>query len=737
MKNYFFIIFLLITLNNAWSQNHQPQAFEITADTAINVNVSDKYWQLLEDPTGKLTIGEVSSPGYDSKFHGNTTLTKGYNYHITNYWLRYKLINKLPYPVKFTIPEGVAYAWLYKPAANGKWMEEETGTLVPWSKRSGLKLIHQFEIEMQPGQQTLFYEHDVFDFSLYKPENFKFTIGFADQVISQNYINNDTYYYKNILSVLIIGVLLMAAMVNIFFYRVIKEKLYLYFSLFLIFVGFYYLTLDTDIQLIREHPYANKNLLHFILIGEFFTLMHFIRYFLSTKIKTPRWDSFLIVLSYLIIAVFIRSWYIPQNISYHAYLTFNFTLNILEFGYMPVIFCTILYHLFKYKNLDRTGIYALIPIAGWWSVAYTYTWIDRALFDFFHHPRTPTFTWIESSRFLVEFGCFFWLVLIFSWTLFKRFQVLQQNVAHALLEKERIEKEKEIERSHMIEHQKVELELQVESRTSELRQSLAELKTTQSQLIQSEKLASLGELTAGIAHEIQNPLNFVNNFSEVSMELAVELKTELAAGNAEEANALADDIEKNLEKIIHHGKRADGIVKNMLQHSRNNSGEKEPTDVNNLADEYLRLSYHGLRAKDKSFNSEMVTDLADKLPKVNVIPQDIGRVMLNLFNNAFYAVQQKKKTAGADYKPLVTVSTALKGSHVEIKVTDNGIGMPADVKEKILQPFFTTKPTGEGTGLGLSLSYDIVVKSHSGNITINSTEGQGSEFIISLPITIV
>jgi signal transduction histidine kinase len=734
MKNYFFIIFLLITLNSAWSQNHQPQAFEITADTAINENISDKYWQLLEDPTGKLTIGEVSSPGYDSKFHGNTTLTKGYDYHITNYWLRYKLINKLPYPVKFTIPESVAYAWLYKPAANGKWMEEETGTLVPWSKRSGLKLIHQFEIEMQPGQQTLFYEHDVFDFSLYKPENFKFTIGFADQVISQNYINNDTYYYKNILSALIIGVLLMAAMVNIFFYRVTKEKLYLYFSLFLIFVGFYYLLVDTDIQWIREHPYIKRNLLHFILIGEFFTLMHFIRYFLSTKIKTPRWDSFLIVLSYLIISVFIRSWYIPPNISYQAYLTFNFILNILEFGYMPVIFCTILYHLFKYKNLDRTGIYALIPIAGWWSVAYTYTWIDRALFDFYHHPRTQTFIWIESSRFLVEFACFFWLVLIFSWTLFKRFQVLQQNVAHALLEKERIEKEKEIERSHMIEHQKVELELQVASRTSELRQSIAELKATQTQLIQSEKMASLGELTAGIAHEIQNPLNFVNNFSEVNKEMVEELEQELKKGNIEEALSIAADIKGNEEKINHHGKRADFIVKGMLQHSRTGTGEKQPTNINILADEFLRLSYHGLRAKDKNFNAELITRFDENLPKVNIVQQDIGRVLLNLFNNAFYAVNQKQKTAGIDYKPEVTVSTTINKNNLIISVKDNGNGIPDAIKDKIMQPFFTTKPTGEGTGLGLSLSYDIVVKGHGGSITVDTKEGEGSEFTIHLPI---
>lgn len=268
----------------------------------------------------------------------------------------------------------------------------------------------------------------------------------------------------------------------------------------------------------------------------------------------------------------------------------------------------------------------------------------------------------------------------------------------------------------------------------QLADTVNELKNTQQQLVQSEKLASLGELTAGIAHEIQNPLNFVNNFSEVSAELIDEMQDELEKGDKEEALAISIDIKQNLEKIRHHGQRADGIVKNMLQHSRVNSGEKQLTDINNLADEYLRLSYHGLRAKDKSFNSNMRTQFDANAPKLNIVPQDIGRVLLNIYNNAFYAVQQKKKTAGDDYKPLVTVTTLVKNKHVEVKVTDNGTGMPEHVKEKIMQPFFTTKPTGEGTGLGLSLSYDIVVKGHGGNITVNTMENEFSEFTISLPV---
>ncbi|HVW15882.1 MAG TPA: ATP-binding protein [Mucilaginibacter sp.] len=268
----------------------------------------------------------------------------------------------------------------------------------------------------------------------------------------------------------------------------------------------------------------------------------------------------------------------------------------------------------------------------------------------------------------------------------------------------------------------------------EVNRQTAEIRANQARLIQSEKMASLGELTAGIAHEIQNPLNFVNNFSDVSIELLEELKQEEEKGNKEDVIAIADDLTQNLEKIRHHGKRADAIVKGMLQHSRASSGQKELTDVNVLAEEYLRLAYHGLRAKDKDFNAELITHLDAKLPKVEAVPQDIGRVLLNVINNAFYAVQQKSKTAGNSYKPTVEVSTTQQNGSVVISVKDNGTGIPDHIKEKIMQPFFTTKPTGEGTGLGLSLSYDIVVKGHGGSITIDTKEGEGSEFTVSIPI---
>ncbi len=280
-----------------------------------------------------------------------------------------------------------------------------------------------------------------------------------------------------------------------------------------------------------------------------------------------------------------------------------------------------------------------------------------------------------------------------------------------------------------------ELELKrkaIEETNSALSKSLEELKAAQSQLIQSEKMASLGELTAGIAHEIQNPLNFVNNFSEVSKELLEEMKEEIDSGNLDDVKEIADDVIQNLEKILHHGKRADAIVKGMLQHSKTSSSEKELTDINALADEYLRLSYHGMRARDKSFNADFKSQFDEDLPKIKIVPQDIGRVLLNLINNAFYIVNEKAKRENADFKPAVIVSTKSNRNKLEIQVKDNGDGIPENIKDKIFQPFFTTKPTGQGTGLGLSLSYDIV-KAHGGEIKVESKEGEGSEFIIQLP----
>lgn len=272
------------------------------------------------------------------------------------------------------------------------------------------------------------------------------------------------------------------------------------------------------------------------------------------------------------------------------------------------------------------------------------------------------------------------------------------------------------------------------ARAKEIEKAYNQLQNTQKQLIHAEKMASLGELTAGIAHEIQNPLNFVNNFADINRELLLEQQEEILNKNYEEVAAIAEDLRANEEKIIHHGKRAEEIVKSMLQHSRTGSGEKELTDINALADEYLRLSYHGLRAKDKSFNADFKLNLDDSIPKIEAIPQDLGRVLLNLINNAFFATNEKARSAEKGYSPTVELSTKKNGNQIVIVIQDNGSGVPDGIKEKIFQPFFTTKAAGTGTGLGLSLSYDIITKGHGGTISVESEEGKGTKFIIQLPI---
>jgi len=321
-------------------------------------------------------------------------------------------------------------------------------------------------------------------------------------------------------------------------------------------------------------------------------------------------------------------------------------------------------------------------------------------------------------------------------SLFKVIKEVDKNHSMIQFKLERVEKDRNT-LSIMLQESIEDLQkksLVIEDANKALTQTLEELKTTQVQLIQSEKMASLGELTAGIAHEIQNPLNFVNNFSEVSNELIDEMCEQLEKGNAEEAKAIANEVKMSLEKINLHGKRADGIVKSMLQHSRTSTGKKEPTDINVLADEYLRLAYHGLRAKDKSFNAAIKTDYDENIGLVKIISQDIGRVILNLITNAFYAVMEKKKLHPTGYEPTVTVSTKKIDNKIIVEVKDNGTGIPQKAIDKIFQPFFTTKPTGQGTGLGLSLSYDIVTKGHGGELKVETKEGESTAFSVILPV---
>jgi two-component system, NtrC family, sensor kinase len=448
-------------------------------------------------------------------------------------------------------------------------------------------------------------------------------------------------------------------------------------------------------------------------------VMKFVRDYLETSVRMPEWDKYL---KY--------SWVIAIPLLAVGQLL---SINFIGDKYFYLILFIIVYAVYQSKDFRsaRLLLIAVLPIVGF------------SIIDDFLSYATPEFYKSYEGVFDSIRG------FAITWTIGFGIYALRYN------KKEKIQRKKEKEEREALEAKRLELENQVAERTleitkqkEELELTLSQLRTTQTQLIQSEKLASLGELTAGIAHEIQNPLNFVNNFSELSVDLVKELKEELEKPEKDWRliDDLTNDLIQNQDKINHHGKRASNIVKSMLEHSRASTGTKELTDINALADEYLRLSYHGLRAKDKSFNASMITQFQESLPKITVIPQDIGRVLLNLINNAFYAVNQRSYQLASSlkldassinesetYTPSVFVSTKQVKKTVEIRVKDNGTGMPESVKNKIFQPFFTTKPTGQGTGLGLSLSYDIVTKGHGGTLEVKTKEGEYTEFIITLP----
>jgi signal transduction histidine kinase len=459
-------------------------------------------------------------------------------------------------------------------------------------------------------------------------------------------------------------------------------------------------------------------------------IIHLLRKLLETKQRLPLWDKIISKIwigSLLYFAIYsfqsfsnAITWYCTG-----AYVFILITVFLLK-NYRPSLFdvskssATDRVYVLRNYYPARPLLMAFLPIGL------------ITLFNNISRYQVPAFYQQNSFYFKAA------TIAAIFWTIgFGAYAIIQIN-------KEKKFRTKMEEEVRIVEARKAELEQMVADRTNELKiqneklqAALAELKAAQVQLIHVEKMASLGELTAGIAHEIQNPLNFVNNFSEVNKEMIDEATEELDRRNYDEVKNILNDIKDNSEKINHHGKRADAIVKNMLQHSRKSSGVKEPTDINALCDEYLRLSYHGMRAKDKSFSADFKSDFDNSIEKINIVPQDIGRILLNLFNNAFYAVNEKRKTANENYRPLVTIRTINnpppQGKGTEIIVTDNGNGIPQNIIGKIFQPFFTTKPTGHGTGLGLSLSYDII-KAHGGDIKVESKENVGTTFKIYLPV---
>ncbi|CAN5521596.1 hypothetical protein BH11BAC3_BH11BAC3_43060 [soil metagenome] len=460
-----------------------------------------------------------------------------------------------------------------------------------------------------------------------------------------------------------------------------------------------------------------------------FIIIGYLRKSLQIKTAYPEWNRVLMIVAGVAIALLSL-----QYVFKDQRVIFNWLSHLLLFSLIFLIIYI------KEFQAAKSVVYTVVPYL---VVSVINDFVGLVAKDFFH-------SWQDYFETAKGFAII--------WAVAMLFITRRQRKALEIERTKTAEKERQ---NKITESLKAALEVQVTERTAqltlqkeELEHALIDLKATQVQLIHSEKMASLGELTAGIAHEIQNPLNFVNNFSEVNTELIDELTQEIEKGNFDEVKLIAESIKENEQKINHHGKRAEGIVKGMLQHSRTSSGIKEPTDINALADEFLRLSYHGLRAKDKTFNATMKTDFDANLQKINVVPQDIGRVILNLLTNAFYAVNEKKKScpltpaggtktgsnmSAATYEPTVTVTTRRLGSPsgaggLSITVTDNGNGIPKKALDKIFQPFFTTKPTGQGTGLGLSMSYDIITKGHNGELKVETEEGKGTSFLIILPL---
>jgi signal transduction histidine kinase len=727
MKNTFFLLLLtLLSITNAFSQNNLPPVYEIRTDTAVTIRLDDYYWQMLEDTVGKWTIVEVNRPPIATKFHANTTKLHGIlqiDYSIHTFWLRYRLKNGMKREVRIAIPkDNTTYADLYTHSSFGQWSHKITGAIVPWSKRADLKRIKTAVYTIQPGEELLIYERNYFDYLINTPDFLDVKFGFTDKFVQSYYNDSDA----SVLPYFIFGIFLLAALFNLYFFLIVRWFVYLFFSLTLLFNGFMRFFSFSDI-FFKEYPIINAYLAQVSGMAFFFFLIHFVRYFFETFKHFPRWDKYLIGLSFYFILNFIliKKEIVPVNY-----------LDLAGPGLIMIsILVTFIIFLRSHTTGVRRAIVAVLPVICIMCIPSLVVLFN--LLDKYTGTPVPAFLrwiWINNRFTISEQIGLAWLLIFISWSLFQRYQLLQEKIAEETLAKERLAKEQVIERNQLIASQKVQLQKDVEERTAELKQSIHTLQSTQSQLIQSEKMASLGELTAGIAHEIQNPLNFVNNFSEVNAELLEEMKDELHKGKINDALALANEAIDNQKKINQHGKRADSIVKGMLQHSRSSStAVKEPTDINALADEYLKLAYHGLRAKDSSFNVTIKTDFDETIENFNVIPQDIGRVLLNLYNNAFYAVAEKGKRQLNGYQPTVSVSTRKLNGTVEVIVRDNGDGISEKVSEKIFQPFFTTKPTGQGTGLGLSLAYDII-KAHGGELRVETQETEGVAFLILLPI---
>jgi signal transduction histidine kinase len=655
---------------------------------------------VMEDPEGQLTIDQVSSPAFADEFRLSSQKILNFGISESFFWIKFPFVNPTNDAVLLEMAQAfLPTADLYYKGPDGTWKVQHSGYSI---KISDKQVKDHFQVFPLPsGQHTFYVRFQSFS----PPTPIRIWQSGAFEIQSN---------VQQIIYGLYAGIFLFVIINNILLYFSFRRFSYLHYALVVL---IYLATTAAVSEGYLPYLVPSPDMMfwyHLIPEMNMPVLWSYIILFLDVKRYLPRFYRIsLVILAYLILIV---------PLSQFFPLTTVLLINQINAMSMFILIVVVAVRVQKNGNIMGYYIAATYLFFCFFVIleaVYIQTGSPPYLFGISH----------ISIALMIE-------VFLLSYLLSKRFEWEKRciekertDAQHQLLEQTR-------ENERIVREQNMLLEQKVTERTVELNQSITNLKSLQSQLIQSEKMASLGELTAGIAHEIQNPLNFVNNFSEVSSELLEELIDERRKGdNRDQQNEelILSDLSDNLEKITHHGKRADSIVKGMLEHSRAGSGQKEWVDINALAGEYLRLSYHGLRARDKSFNAEHILNTDPGVRKIEVVPQDIGRVLLNLMNNAFYAVHERKKL-DPDFKPVVSVSThRIDDNWMEIRVRDNGMGIEESIRQKIFHPFFSTKPTGEGTGLGLSLSYEIIINGHGGKLAVESEVGVGTEFIVSLP----
>ncbi len=701
------VLALFLTVTSCFSQIislQNPKELEVSKGVLF-----------LEDSTQSLQINDVLGQNRKNLFRPVEQNTKKKE-KIDVYWLRFSVKNETDFDREWVFDfENWGYVDFYY-QDNTQFLLKKTGHLYPYRKRDYPVANKSYiKLPIKAGEVKECIVRLKYEQSISKiPQDLRFSVAPRTWIDEKDTLTGKVIF-------MFLGIFAVIFFYNFFIFIVTRQKSYAYY-LFVLVCAFYFTSNNSGYII---SMFGSINILPYIVFKfEYFgsnvagiAYLLFVQSLMQTQERYPKWHSFL---NGLIIANII--------ISVLFFITFNiaFTLSLITSGIVLITLISLIVQCIKDKYPSATYflIGYLANLAGVFCIMSVLAGIL---------PKNDfTYTYSLPSGLTIE-------IILFSFAL--------ANVINTLRKDNEEKQKRNIEQ--LLENQQLqtkvnrELEQRVKERTAELDLSLSRLKATQNQLLLKEKLASLGELTAGIAHEIQNPLNFVNNFSELSVELIEEAPQPPIGANEnwlpQEApiggwGLFFDDLKQNLQKINYHGKRASSIVKGMLEHSRTNTGERQLTDFNGLASEYLNMAYQGLKARNNAFNIEMINDFDPKLPKIEIVQQDIGRFLLNLYNNAFYATQEKSAQQGDGYQPKIWVSTRLVNTHAELRIRDNGTGISKEIINKIFQPFFTTKPTGIGTGLGLSISYDIITKGHNGELTVESTLGEYTEFVASIPI---